>query len=119
MSAGGPSAMQFAALHPERTTRLVLIVPAAFAPRPGGDTAMDHPREVPFLFDTALRSDFLFWALIHAAPDLTVRTILGTPTGIFSARPSRHCAAVRPPILVNALHLPPLNPYLCRNSSDR
>ena len=85
MSAGGPSAMQFAALYPGRTTRLLLIVPAAYVPRPGGDAAMDHPREVPFLFDTALRSDFLFWALIHAAPGLTLRSILGTPTQVVDA----------------------------------
>jgi pimeloyl-ACP methyl ester carboxylesterase len=85
VSAGGPSAMEFAARYPARTTRLVLIVPAAYAPRPGGDTAMAHPREVPFLFDTALRSDFLFWALVHAAPDLTLRTILGTPAEVVAA----------------------------------
>src|SRR5688572_9681527 len=82
MSAGGPSAMEFAALYPQRTTHLVLIVPAAYAPRPRGDSAMEHPREVPLLFDTALRSDFLFWALIRAAPGLTFRTILGTPTQV-------------------------------------
>ena len=85
MSAGGPSAMEFAALYPKRTTHLVLVVPAAYSPRSGGDSAMEHPREVPFLFDTALRSDFLFWALIHAAPGLTVRTILGTPKQVMES----------------------------------
>jgi pimeloyl-ACP methyl ester carboxylesterase len=85
MSAGGPSAMEFAARYPARTTHLVLIVPAAYAPKPGGDTAMEHPREVPFLFDTALRSDFLFWALIHGAPELAYRTILGTPDALVAA----------------------------------
>ena len=84
-SAGGPSAMDFAAHYPGRTTHLILMVPAAYAPKPGGDTAMEHPREVPFLFDTALRSDFLFWALIHAAPDLTFRTILGTPSEVVAS----------------------------------
>lgn len=81
-SAGAPSALQFAARYPERTTRLVLLVPAAYVPRPGGDAAMEHPPEVPFLFDTALRSDFLFWALIRAAPGFTLRTILGTPPAL-------------------------------------
>ena len=85
MSAGGPSAMEFAAQYPDRTTHLILLVPAAYVPKPGGDTAMAHPREVPFLFDTALRSDFLFWALIHVAPDLAFRTILGTPPEVVAS----------------------------------
>ena len=94
MSAGAPSAMQFAALHPERTTHLVLLVPAAFVPRLDGSLAMEHPREVPFLFDSALRSDFLFWALIHAAPGLATRTILGTPTHVVEAAPAHERARV-------------------------
>ena len=33
-SAGGPSSLQFALRHPGRTAALVLLVPAAYAPRP-------------------------------------------------------------------------------------
>jgi pimeloyl-ACP methyl ester carboxylesterase len=86
--------MQFAALYPERLSRLVLVVPAAYAPRPGGDSAMAHPREVPFLFDTALRSDLFFWALIRAAPDLTVRTILATPNPVVDSASAHEQARV-------------------------
>jgi 2-hydroxy-6-oxonona-2,4-dienedioate hydrolase len=39
-SAGAPSAMQFALRHPERTAALVLLVPAAYVPRPGGAPPM-------------------------------------------------------------------------------
>jgi 2-hydroxy-6-oxonona-2,4-dienedioate hydrolase len=55
---------------------------------------MAHPDEVPFLFDTALRSDFLFWALIHAAPDLTIRSILGTPPELVRSAPDEEKAKV-------------------------
>lgn len=79
VSAGGPSAMQFALRHPERTAALVLLVAAAYAPQPGGAPSMRTPGGVEFLFDTALRSDFLFWALVRLAPRITIQTILGTP----------------------------------------
>ena len=76
VSAGGPSAMQFAIRHPERTAALVLLVPAAYQP---GTTAITPPSGTRLLFDTALRSDFLFWLVIKAAPETVVRSILGTP----------------------------------------
>jgi pimeloyl-ACP methyl ester carboxylesterase len=78
-SAGAPSSMQFALRHPDRTAALVLLVPAAYAPRPNAAPAVHTPRGTPFLFDTALRSDFLFWAMGKLAPDTFVRGILGTP----------------------------------------
>jgi len=76
VSAGGPSAMQFAIRHPDRTAALVLLVPAAYQP---GATAITPPSGTRLLFDTALRSDFLFWLAIEAAPDTVIRSILGTP----------------------------------------
>jgi pimeloyl-ACP methyl ester carboxylesterase len=75
-SAGAPSAMQFALRHPERTAALVLLVPLAYAPR-------EAPPEVPavarFMYERVLASDFLFWALLRAAPALVTRTVLATP----------------------------------------
>jgi 2-hydroxy-6-oxonona-2,4-dienedioate hydrolase len=76
VSAGGPSAMQFAIRHPDRTAALLLLVPAAYHP---GATAITPPSGTRLLFDTALRSDFLFWLAIKAAPETVVRAILGTP----------------------------------------
>ena len=81
-SAGAPSAMQFAILFPERTSHLVLLVPAAFVPRPDGAPPMKTPSGVQVLFDTALRSDFLFWAAIQVARSTVTRSILGTPTEV-------------------------------------
>ncbi len=78
-SAGAPSAMQFALRHPQRTMALILLVPAAYTPRPGRVPAVRIPRGLRFLFDTVMRSDFLFWVLIRYAPRTAMRSILGTP----------------------------------------
>ena len=83
-SAGGPSALQFALRHPERTAALALLVPAAYAPRPNAAPAVKTPRGTLLLFDTALRSDFLFWAMRRIAPDAFVRGILGTPPEVLA-----------------------------------
>ena len=58
---------------------LVLLVPAAYVPRPAGQPPLLAPAVTQFLFDTALRSDFLFWAAARLAPDTMTRSILGTP----------------------------------------
>jgi pimeloyl-ACP methyl ester carboxylesterase len=79
VSAGGPSALQLALRHPERTTALVLLVPATYAPRPDGAAPRRASRATMFLFDTALRSDFLFWAGSKVAHRTFARAILGTP----------------------------------------
>ena len=94
-SAGAPSAMQFAILYPERTKRLVLVVPAAYVPRPGGAPAMTTPAGTRLLFDTALRSDFLFWAAIHLAPRTMMRAILATPPEVVDAAGPGEQARVR------------------------
>ena len=79
VSAGAPSALQLAVRHPERVSALVLMVPAAFVPRQGGAAPVRTPPGTLQLFDTALRSDFLFWAIRRAAPNLMIRGLLGTP----------------------------------------
>lgn len=84
-SAGAPSSMQFALRHAERTAALVLLVPAAYVPRPGGAPPLTTPRGTQFLFDTALRSDFLFWAAPRIARDTVIRTLLATPPDVVAA----------------------------------
>lgn len=79
ISAGGPSALELAARHPQRVTALVLLVPATFVPRPDGAAPVRVPRGTEQMFETALRSDFLFWVVRHAAPTLLHRAVLGTP----------------------------------------
>ena len=83
-SAGAPSALQFALRHAARCTALVLLVPAAYAPRPGKEPPLKTPRGTPLFFETVLRSDFLFWAMIRAAPKQVMRSILATPPEVVS-----------------------------------
>ena len=78
-SAGAPSALQFALRHPRRCAALVLLVPAIFVPRPDGAPPVTTPPGTQFLFDTALRSDFLFWAGIKLARATMIRALLATP----------------------------------------
>jgi pimeloyl-ACP methyl ester carboxylesterase len=82
VSAGGPSAMQLALRHPERVASLILMVPAAYAPRPSsreGDAPKRMPALAKLLMDAAIRSDFLFWLALRLAPRPMTRAILGTP----------------------------------------
>jgi 2-hydroxy-6-oxonona-2,4-dienedioate hydrolase len=81
-SAGAPSAMQLALWHPDRCRALVLLVPAAYVPRPGGAPPMQTPAGTEFLFETALKSDFLFWAATRLARSTVIRAILATPPAV-------------------------------------
>jgi 2-hydroxy-6-oxonona-2,4-dienedioate hydrolase len=81
-SAGAPSAMQLALRHPDRCRALVLLVPAAYVPRPGGAPPMQTPAGTEFLFETALKSDFLFWAATRLARSTVIRAILATPPAV-------------------------------------
>jgi pimeloyl-ACP methyl ester carboxylesterase len=92
ISAGGPSALQFALRFPSRTDALVLLVPAAYAPRPAD--SVRGSRATMFLFDTALRSDFLFWAASRAARDVFIRSILGTPPALVASAPPAERARI-------------------------
>jgi pimeloyl-ACP methyl ester carboxylesterase len=56
ISAGSTSAIRFAARYPDRVSALVLLGPDA----PGENYMSVPPR---YVFDTLLRSDFLYWAL--------------------------------------------------------
>jgi 2-hydroxy-6-oxonona-2,4-dienedioate hydrolase len=82
-SAGAPSSMQFALRHPDRTGALVLLVPLAYpagveSRRRGAAPSRISPAG-KFLFDAALKSDFLFWAASGVARDAMMRAVLGTP----------------------------------------
>jgi 2-hydroxy-6-oxonona-2,4-dienedioate hydrolase len=78
-SAGAPSSMQFALRHPDRCSALVLLVPAAYVPRPGGAPSLKTPEWTELVFDTALRWDFLYWASIRLAQTALVGAMLATP----------------------------------------
>jgi pimeloyl-ACP methyl ester carboxylesterase len=57
VSAGSTSAIRFAARHPERVSALLLLSPDA-----PGEVQMALPPR--FVFDTLLRSDFVYWVLV-------------------------------------------------------
>lgn len=82
ISAGAPSSMQFALRHPDRCGAMVLLVPAVYVPRPGGAPPVRIPPGTKFLFDTALKSDLLFWFAIRFARTTVIRAILGTPPAV-------------------------------------
>jgi len=84
-SAGAPSALQFALRHPARCTSLVLLVPAAYVPRPDGAPSMHTPAATRWLFETALRSDFLFWVATKVARRTMTGAILATPPEVVAA----------------------------------
>lgn len=90
VSAGAPSSIQFALRHPQRTKGLILLVPAY--------TASERPTSPPpatqWLFDTALRSDFLFWLGIRIAPDALIESVLATPPSIVRAADAAERARV-------------------------
>jgi 2-hydroxy-6-oxonona-2,4-dienedioate hydrolase len=85
-SAGAPSSMQFALRHPERIATLVLLVPLAYPShteqRPGGAMPARVSVATKFLFDVALKSDFLFWVAPRIAPGAMIKGILGTPPSV-------------------------------------
>jgi pimeloyl-ACP methyl ester carboxylesterase len=92
-SAGAPSTMQFALRHPDRCDAMVLLVPLAWAPRPGNGPA--EPVRLPFFFETALRSDFLFWAAIKTMRTPMVATVFATPSRVLETASGDEQARVR------------------------
>ncbi len=77
-SAGAPSALQFALRHPDRCSGVVLVVPALYVPRAQGTPSVKVPRDTQFLFDTALKSDFLFWFGPSIARNVFLKSIFAT-----------------------------------------
>jgi 2-hydroxy-6-oxonona-2,4-dienedioate hydrolase len=81
VSAGAPSALQFAIRHPRRCSALLLLVPATFAPD-GQGISPASPSLTRLLAGTILGSDFAFWLMIHLARRTVIENILGTPFGV-------------------------------------
>jgi len=83
VSAGVPSALEFALRHPARCTALVLQVPGWYPPERRSFGRLGPLEAV--VFDQFLRSDFLFWALTRFMPSTSDRTVLGTPPAVVAA----------------------------------
>jgi pimeloyl-ACP methyl ester carboxylesterase len=105
-SAGAPSSLQFALRHPQRCNALVLLVPAAYVPRPAGGTPLRSPAGTQLLFDTALKSDFLFWAVTKLARQTVIRAILATPPAVLEIASADEKARVAQ-VLDNILPISP------------
>lgn len=83
LSAGAPSAIEYALRHPERCSALVLLVPAIAVP---GRTVEETTPPSPFwqfVYKFVLRSDFAIWAITRLQPEMLVETVLGTPRDVF------------------------------------
>jgi len=106
VSAGAPSAMQFALRHPDRCAALVLLSPALYVPREGESPSVKSPSWTTALFDAALRSDFLFWLAMRTGRPLMIRSILGTlPEVVTKAN-----AAERAKVATTLEHILPVAP---------
>jgi pimeloyl-ACP methyl ester carboxylesterase len=74
------------------------------------------PRGTPFLFDTALHSDFLFWAMGRLAHDAFIRGILGTPPEVVAGASADQQARVER-ILEHVLPVSPRRPGLINDAA--
>lgn len=74
-SAGALSAVQFALRHPEPTSALILVVPAANV---RGRDPIKMGRTTEWLVRRLTTSDFLFWSATKAARDHMIGTLLAT-----------------------------------------
>lgn len=77
VSAGALSSMQFALRYPDRTSALVLIVPAAWAPQ----EPVQEVAPSGFITDVVLRSDFVMWLSMRIARS-SILSFLGVPEEI-------------------------------------
>ncbi len=75
ISAGSLSSMQFALRYPDRTSALVLIVPAAWAPTSQAQAQEETPS---FISNAILKSDFTIWMFMKTSPS-SIITFLGIP----------------------------------------
>lgn len=114
VSAGAPSAMRFARRYPDRCAALVLLSPALYAPREGGSASVKTPSWSVVLFDTALRSDFLFWLALRTGRPLMIRSLLGTLPEVVN----RASAPERSKVAITLEHILPVAPRRLGLSND-
>lgn len=119
-SAGALSSMQFALRHPDRTSALVLLVPVAYPAhirqKLGRLLPAQAPAETRFLFDIALQSDGLFWALPRLAPGFAARTLLATPAPLLENTSAEEYARVMQ-VLEHMLPIGPRRPGLINDAA--
>jgi 2-hydroxy-6-oxonona-2,4-dienedioate hydrolase len=94
-SAGAASSLQLALRHPARVDGLVLLVPAIYVPRPEDAEAVLVPAGLEWVFETALRSDFLLWAATRTLRPTLLRTMFATPPELVAAADVDEQARIR------------------------
>jgi len=77
VSAGGPSAIEFALRHAERTAALILLVPRTYDPTGSVGVDQSAPSQAVLRLIEA-SADFLYWAAIPTARSAIIR-FLGVP----------------------------------------
>ena len=85
VSAGGPSALQFAMRHPERCSALILMVPLAYLPPEAAAAAPRLSTATERVLLTIVGSDFGYWLATKVAPGTVYRTVMGTPPEVVAA----------------------------------
>jgi pimeloyl-ACP methyl ester carboxylesterase len=89
VSAGAPSAMQFAIRYPDRCSALVLLVPLAWKPNDAPDAVPRPSRMADAVLRTLVGSDALFWLGLRLGRDALIEKVLGTPRSVLAdASPS-------------------------------
>jgi len=79
ISAGAPSAMQFAIRHPDRVTALILLVPLAYKPPDVADSIAPTSALAEKVLNWLVGSDFVFWLALKLARDQVIKSVLATP----------------------------------------
>jgi len=104
-SAGAPSSMQFALRHAKRCSALVLLVPLAYAPQ-AAERLAPPPAAARWMFESAIKSDFLYWLAAEVSPPLVIGSILATPPYLVeradAAEKARIAWMLRQPLPVSA-----------------
>jgi 2-hydroxy-6-oxonona-2,4-dienedioate hydrolase len=101
VSAGANSAMQFAIRHPERTSALILLVPAAYKPAGVAASASKLSPIAEKMLTSLVTSDFVFWVTARFAEETAVRMVLATPPEVFRTASPEDKARAR--VLLNRI----------------
>lgn len=82
VSAGAPSAIQFAIRHRQRCSGLVLLVPMTWAPGDALRSVHKPARLAELLLRWLVLSDPAYWMALRFARNLIIETVLGTPASL-------------------------------------
>jgi 2-hydroxy-6-oxonona-2,4-dienedioate hydrolase len=85
VSAGAPSALQFAIRHPHRCTALVLLVPMVYRPPDVASSAPKLSALAAKLLVMIVGSNMMYWLASRFARNLVIKLVLATPPKVVHA----------------------------------